>query len=323
MGLWGVKTILNEALSLQSNLAMLIREDGLDAETKHTDLNDWDEWIRVEGATRTKLIAYCFFNLCSTAYNTPPLMLTSELRMVLPLKSRLWRAETAWQWQDLRQSTPMVDMTVHEAFSRLFLGSHPSLPPAQMSSFGHHVLIHALIQHVYLLKQASLATRSGHETRRPLKPDDVEEVSRALRIWQSGFEQQQQRAADSGHFGPGAEQASVASLAHNSTALLRLAYIRLYADILPSRGLETRDAMLTASALNAAPALLRSLSLHRALFQAIHALSMLVKVGVQYVARTASTQWSIQHSRSFIPGHQPLLPVASSLSSCTQAPPSR
>ncbi|POR31490.1 Transcriptional regulator ADR1 [Tolypocladium paradoxum] len=295
VGLWGVKTILQDALSLQSTLAILIREEGLSVETSQAVLTDWDAWIRLEGANRTKLIAYCFFNLCSTAYDMPPLLLTSELNLYLPLRSRLWRAETAWQWQELRQSTPIAEVTVHEAFSRLFGRTNQGLP-TNLSSLGHYVLIHALIQHVYLLKQTSFAAGSPYDVQRTLKPEDVEEVTQALRVWQTSFEHRHQlKAAESGHL-MSADSLTGGSLTFNATALLRLAYIRLYTDIPPSRSLETRDTMLIASALSATPLLLRSLRLHRAVFQAVHALSMLVKAGVNYVARAKSTEWSIQHS---------------------------
>lgn len=66
-GLWGAKTILQNALSLQSTLSLLIRQEGLRVETSQAMLSDWDSWVRLEGANRTKLMAYCFFNLCSTA----------------------------------------------------------------------------------------------------------------------------------------------------------------------------------------------------------------------------------------------------------------
>jgi hypothetical protein len=295
VGLWGARTVLHEALSLQSNLAILIREEGLTVETNSSALTDWEAWIRLEGATRTKLIAYCFFNLCSTVYNMPPALLTAELNMYLPLRSRLWRAESAWQWQELRQSTPLVELTVHDAFSRLFGRSSQGLP-TQLSSFGNYVMIHALLQHVYLLKQTSIAAGPPYDVQRSLKPDDVEEVTSALRVWQTSFEHRHQlRSAESGHFGA-PDSSSGGSLAYNATALLRLAYIRLYTDIPPSRSLETRDFMLVASALSTTPPLIRSLRLHRAVFQAVHALSMLVKAGVNYVARTKTSEWSIQHS---------------------------
>ncbi|OAQ73816.2 C2H2 transcription factor (AmdA) [Pochonia chlamydosporia 170] len=295
VGLWGAKTILQEALSLQSNLAILIREEGLNVEASPSSLNEWESWIRLEGANRTKLIAFCFFNLCSTAYDMPPLLLTAELNLYMPVRSRLWRAESAWQWQELRQSTPVADITVHEAFSRLFGRTTQGLPN-HLSSLGHYILIHALIQHVYLLKQTSFAAGSPYDVQRTLKPEDVEEVSQALRVWQTSFEHRHQlRAAESGH-SMNTDASSGGSLTFNATALLRLAYIRLYTDIPPSRALETRDSMMIASALNGTPLLHRSLRLHRAVFQAVHVLSMLVKAGVNYVARAKSAEWSIQHS---------------------------
>ncbi|KAM0527824.1 hypothetical protein ACHAP9_005010 [Verticillium nonalfalfae] len=79
VGLWGASAILHEALSLQSHLAILVREEGLTAESSPGAAPDWETWVRLEGASRTKLIAYCFFNLCSIAYNMPPLLLTSDL----------------------------------------------------------------------------------------------------------------------------------------------------------------------------------------------------------------------------------------------------
>ncbi|KAF4985244.1 hypothetical protein FDECE_16707 [Fusarium decemcellulare] len=295
VGLWGVPTILHEALSLQSNLAILIREEGLVAEVSQSAVNDWETWIRLETATRTKLVAYCFFNLCSIAYNMPPLLLTSELNLLLPQRGKLWRAETAWQWQEMRQSTPMIELTLHDAFSRLFGRTNQGLPQ-HLSSFGSYVLIHALIQHIYLLKQTSFATGLPYNIHRTMKPEDVDEVSQALRVWQTSFEDQHQlRAAESGHYSV-SDSIEGGTLDYTATALLRQAYIRLYTDVTPSTALETRDPLLVASALSRTPLLVRSLRLHRAVFQAIHALSMLVKAGVNYVARTKSAEWSIQHS---------------------------
>ncbi|EGY17922.1 regulatory protein [Verticillium dahliae VdLs.17] len=295
VGLWGASAILHEALSLQSHLAILVREEGLTAESSPGAAPDWETWVRLEGASRTKLIAYCFFNLCSIAYNMPPLLLTSDLSLFLPYPSRLWRAESTWQWQEARQSCPSVDITVHDAFARLF-GRSPQSLPAHITSLGHYVLIHALTQHVFLLKQTSFALSSPFEPQRGLKPDDVEEVLQALRVWQTSFEHRHQlRAAESAHMGPN-DTFPGGPVAFNATALLRLAYIRLYTDITPSRSLETRDHMLIASSLSNTPLLVRSLRLQKAVFQAIHALSMLVKAGVNYVARTKSLEWSIQHS---------------------------
>lgn len=300
VGLWGAKAILHEALSLQSLLALLIREEGLLAEPNQA--TDWDTWIRVEASIRTKLITYCFFNLCSIAYNTPPLLLTSEVHLYLPSPSRLWRAETAWQWQEVRQSYPNIEISLQEAFSRLL--NRPSQgPPSSMTSLGNYVLIHALVQHIFLLKQTSFASLSPFEVHRGLKMDDVEEVTQALRIWTIGFEQHRQmRANETGAPPPGGSNGDVLAadpVAFNSTALLRLAYIRLYTDLSPSRSLETRDHVLIAASFSDASLLVRSQRLSRAVMNAIHPLAMLVKQGVNYVARTKSLEWSMQHSREF------------------------
>jgi len=256
---------------------------------------DWETWARIEGSSRTKLIAYCFFNLCSIAYNTPPLLLTSEMNLLLPNPSRLWRAESAWQWQEARQSLPNTEISLQDAFSRLL--NRPSQGPlTHISSLGNYVLIHAFIQHIYLLKQTSFAMSSPFDVHRGLKMEDVDEVTQALRVWQIGFEQHQLRAAEAGQGGGGLDSAAEGAIAFNSTALMKLAYIRLYTDLSPSKVLECRDHIVIANGFHDAPLLVRSPRLTRAILQAIHALSMLVKVGVNYVATTKSREWSMQHS---------------------------
>lgn len=289
VGLWGAKAILREALSLQSLLALLVREEGFLSESTQTA--DWEAWVRIEGANRTKLVTYCFFNLCSIAYNMPPLLLTSELNLILPHSSKLWRAETSWQWQEARQSFPSMDISIQDAFSRLF-SRPPQGPPAYMSSLGNYILIHAILQHIFLLKQTSFNAVSPFGG---LRQDDVEDCFQALRIWQMSFEQHQARVTE-GSNQNGTDVLPGGPVAYNSTALWRLASIRLYTDLSPSRTLESRDASQIAQAFHDAPYLVRSVRTNRAVFQAIHALSMLVKVGVNYVARRKSSEWSMQHS---------------------------
>ncbi|KAK3316432.1 hypothetical protein B0H66DRAFT_576328 [Apodospora peruviana] len=294
IGLWGAKPILFDALTLQSLLALLVREDGLIAEPNQA--SDWDTWIRLESGTRTKLIAYCFFNLCSIAYNTTPSLLTSEVHLYLPSPSRVWRAESAWQWQEARQSYQHIEIPLQEAFSRL-LSRTSQAPLSPVTSLGNYVLIHALVQHIFLLKQTSFASLSTFDVHRGLKMEDVEEVSHALRFWGMGFEQHRQlRASENGSQANAGDSFAGDPVAFNSTALHRLAYIRLHTDLSHSRSLETRDHVLVASAFSDAPLLVRSPRLCRAVMQAIHALSILVKMGVNYVARTKSSEWSMQHS---------------------------
>jgi hypothetical protein len=63
MGMWGPRALLREALIIQNQLALLIRELGLySIEVSQDDLS-WEDWIHIEGDSRTKFMAYCFFNL--------------------------------------------------------------------------------------------------------------------------------------------------------------------------------------------------------------------------------------------------------------------
>ncbi|KAJ4419169.1 hypothetical protein N0V85_001125 [Neurospora sp. IMI 360204] len=283
LSLWGAKAILHEALSLQSQLALLVREEGLQGEPNQA--LDWESWVRTESATRTKLIAYCFFNLCSVAYNTVPLLLTSEIQLYLPNATRLWRAGDSIQWQEARQTCPNTEVPLPIAFARLFNRGIQG-PPPQLTSLGNYVLIHAILQHIFVLKQATFATSLGMQ--RALRGQENEDTCQAIRVWFHSVEQQRHvEGVDT--WDP---------VDSNSVALHRVAFIRLNTDLNASRHLETRDYNAAGRAYAEAPLLLRGMLLNRAVYQAIQALSPLVKMGVNYVARTKSPEWGVQHSMS-------------------------
>lgn len=299
-----------------------MREEGLDAESSHQQPShqpptpDWETYVRVESATRTKLIAYCFLNLGSIAYNTPPLLLTSEVHLPLPSSSRLWKAENAWQWQEMRQTYQPAEISLQDAFSRLL--NRPSQgSPSPLTSLGYYVLIHALNQHIFMLKQTSFASLSPFEISRGLKMEDVEDVTQALKIWYSGFDQHIARQAEAGPHGNPGDASPDGPIALNSSSLLRIAYIRLYTGLVPSRSLETRDHVLISAAFSDAPLLVRTPLLCRTIASAIFALSQLVKIGVSYVAKTKSPEWGVQHScksptsLNFTATHRPKLTMHS------------
>ncbi|KAL1862659.1 hypothetical protein Daus18300_008457 [Diaporthe australafricana] len=285
--LWGAKAILQDALSLQSQLALLIRDEGLNSNP--TQIQDWDTWVRNEGSNRTKLIAYCYFNLCSVAYNSPPVLFTSEMNLFLPGPARLWRAESAWAWRDARPSVQYMELPLQEALTRLL--HRPSQGPLNdLTSLGNYVLIHALIQHIYLLKQTSFANTSPFEIHRGLKAEDVEEVTQALRVWQLGFEEHRMRITQSAQQ-MGSENFPGGPVSFDATALSRLAHIRLHTDLVPARALESREPYAAANIFNNLSPLPRGPRLNKAILQAVHALSMLVKAGINYIARTKSLEW--------------------------------
>ncbi|CAG9955465.1 unnamed protein product, partial [Clonostachys rosea f. rosea IK726] len=76
---WGEKEFVRDALSMASQVAMLVRELGIgtpeDAPTR--DLG-WQDWIDKEGRRRTLFVAYVLFSLQCTAFNVPPMILNQE-----------------------------------------------------------------------------------------------------------------------------------------------------------------------------------------------------------------------------------------------------
>lgn len=83
-----------------------------------------------------------------------------------------------------------------------------------------------------------------------------------------------------------------------TSSLLGLAYVRLHLDTGPHRDLHSRDRMCIASALNRLPRVSRGTRLTPALLYACHCLSIPVRLGVDYVAKTQAFHWSVRHCLS-------------------------
>jgi hypothetical protein len=275
------KEILREALAIQSILATLIRDDGLEMEPLQADIS-WTDWVRRETVKRTKFIVYGFSNLHCIVYNIPPFMLTSEVKLPLPCSAAEFKAPTEALWQEARKKTA-PEVLFQDALKRLFSKKGRDVTECNSSS-GNYALIHALIQHVFFLRQVA---RCRYEGPGDLSTEDVASLENALRNWQIGWRQNPESSLDPmNQNGP---------VAFNSTALLRLAYIRLYVDT-AGRALETRDPVLIANAFRAGPAIKRSPKITRAVLHSAHALSIPIKIGYRLVAKTQSFIWSIQHS---------------------------
>ena len=85
-------------------------------------------------------------------------------------------------------------------------------------------------------------------------------------------------------------------LSFTSTTLMRLAHIRINIDLGPARSLGTWDPNIIAKALNESPPVQRSSKLTRAALHCVHALSIPVKLGINYVAHTHVAYWSHQYA---------------------------
>lgn len=81
-----------------------------------------------------------------------------------------------------------------------------------------------------------------------------------------------------------------------SIAFLALASVRLHLDLGSHRNLEACDSLSMAASLRKAQAPTRGPGLATALLHSVHALSIPVRMGVDYVSRSQMFFWSCQHS---------------------------
>lgn len=223
-----------------------------------------------------------FSNLHCIVYNIPPFMLTSEVKLTLPCSAAEFKAPTEALWRDARV-TRKPEVLFQVALKRLFSKDGRDVTECNSSS-GNYALIHALIQQIFFLRQT---TRCRFDGSADLSLEDIASLEVALRNWQLGWRRNPESSLD--------PMSPNGPVAFNSTALLRLAYIRLYVDT-AGRALETRDPFLIANAFRAGPAIKRSPKITRAVLHSAQALSIPIKIGYRLVAKTQSFIWSIQHS---------------------------
>ncbi|KAH8693219.1 putative early growth response protein [Talaromyces proteolyticus] len=291
------KEILRQALAIQSILATLVREDGLKMGPLTGEDVSWEEWIRYECIKRTKFIVFCFFNLHCIVYNIPSLILSSELDLPLPCSAAEFKAPSAVRWREAKKKQQLPEIHFQTAFHRLFnRSSYKDSDYSYTSSLGNYILIHALIQHIFFVRQIVRCRIPNQPStayhNQDQDSDEISSLEQALRNWQLGWEQNPESSLDPlDPNGP---------IAFNSTALLRLAYIRLN-NIFVGPGhhaLATRDPVQIAHSFRESPAtrIRRTRKLVRAVLHSAHALSIPVKIGIRLVARTQTFTWSIQHS---------------------------
>ncbi|KIW54839.1 hypothetical protein, variant [Exophiala xenobiotica] len=276
------REILREALAIQSVLATLVRDDGFKSPPMSENIS-WSDWIRRETNKRTKLIVFCFFNFHTIVYNIPSLILASELDLPLPCNASEFKAPTAAKWKEVHSRTP-PEVGLQTALHRLFSRTSNDVKTYN-SSLGNYVLVHAILQHIFFVRHTS-RYRLDHDNE--LRSDDVAAIEQALRNWQLAWKRNPESSLDPMNpNGP---------VTFNSTALLRLAYIRLNVDLGPGRALDTRDPVQIANAFRDSPSVKRTPKLVRAVLHSAHALSIPVKIGIHLVAQTQTFMWSIQHS---------------------------
>ncbi|KAJ5613229.1 hypothetical protein N7510_006423 [Penicillium lagena] len=275
----------HEALSFRSLMETLVRKGGLNRLPDHD--GSWESWIQRERVKRTKLIVFCFFNIHTIVFDLPPVILTEEVAIDLPCTEKEWQASQAEIWQAERSQSP-GEPKFQDALATLFNPSSSEVE--RFSSLGGYVLIHAILQDIWLMTKAGRlpVSRRSRFGPPPASTQEIVAVEQALERWCQCWERNQESSIDplSPH-GP---------LSFTSAALLRLAYIRLNADCGSARQLQTWDPVQIAFSLKENLHVRRGDRLTRAALHCAHALSTPVKLGLSFVAHSQVVLWSNQHA---------------------------
>ncbi|EXJ77538.1 hypothetical protein A1O3_09765 [Capronia epimyces CBS 606.96] len=276
---WSDLKILPDALSMAGQLATLARVNGtseLDPAPLQQQQADWSSWVTVEERRRSLYAAYVLFNLHTIAFDTPPLILNQEVGIMLPSSAELWKATNAIQWHQCGGGGEQVDRPFKVELQSLCDGD----ANAGVSSFSNYLLIHGLLQQIYVDRHGSTGSSLGCETRKALET--------ALRTWQRSWELTHESTLD--------PLSPKGPLGFTAASLLRHAYIWLSSDgPIPNRGLLRRDLRCLVGNDRHYPTQ-RLPHLDRAVLHAVHALAVPVRLGIELITRARQPFWTIEHS---------------------------
>ncbi|PIG79666.1 hypothetical protein AARAC_001528 [Aspergillus arachidicola] len=289
LGTWGNHDLLHDSLGMAGQMALYLRDSGLLLHDFHSKDGSWSTWIQQEGQRRTKFIAYMICNNQTILYNMPPKILNSEVSsLYLPWPEELWSASTASEWKSLRSKWPHC-VSFGDGYGKLFHNKSLPRERVSLSSFGNLVLIHGLFQHIYLAWEASFCIPgSSNDQPTSIPVEFLTRFHTALRRWQKSWETSSDPSIT--------PLSPKGPLGFNATAIFRIACIRLHFNLGPHRSLGTGDPEAIASAFCNAPRPAQTPRIYHAVLQSIHALSIPVRIGVEYVARTQTLTWSTIHS---------------------------
>ncbi|KAK5098280.1 hypothetical protein LTS08_006413 [Lithohypha guttulata] len=203
--------------------------------------SEWLEWKILEERKRTLYSIFVLSSMLVMAYNRPPALTNSEIRLDLPCDEELWAAESAHAWRALggnaavrSRAIPFAGALTHllttaqrekQAMEQNYNTDswhQHEIPNSVLkpSSFGCLVLINALHNYIWETRQRHLG--------RQWTPQEVEamhaHIEPALRAWSTAWSSNPLHVIERPNpFGAG-------PLPADSIPLLDLAYVRLFVD---------------------------------------------------------------------------------------------
>ncbi|KIN05257.1 hypothetical protein OIDMADRAFT_115738 [Oidiodendron maius Zn] len=286
-------SLLQDAFEMANCLVCDLREEKLLEQVDNCLDLTWEQWVRMESRRRTILGAFVFLHIQSIVYDIPPKLMSSEICLIrVPVSEALWRARNATEWMTMQTQDKPADITFGECYAAYFASTREHSSKCDVSPFGNLASIHAMIQQIYLAWELSFTTFSYGGCDEPkiqcLPPSMVTRFEHALGNWKSNWEATTESSID--------PASSCGPLGFNSTALFRIACMRLHFNLGPHLKFNTRDPRIIAEAIRQAPLPARTPKLYNAILQSAHSLSIPVRLGVEYVARTQTLTWSIVHT---------------------------
>jgi hypothetical protein len=286
---WGHQDLLQDSVAMADHMSLYLRNSGLLLHDRQSDSESWDVYILQEGQRRTKFIAYTLSNIQIILFNMPPKILNSEIAsLYIPWPEELWAAPNAQEWQTLRLKRP-PSISFGHGYSQLFQLKTPHRECLSLSSFGNLLLVHGLFQHIYLAWESAFCLETSGSAQSLSLPQDIRtRFHTALKRWQSSWETSSDPSA-----GPSSPKGP---LGFNATAIFRIACLRVHLNLGPHRRIGTWNPEIIATAFLNAPLPTQTPQVYHAVLQSIHSLSIPVRLGVEYVAKTQALTWSTIHS---------------------------
>ena len=239
-----------------------------------------DQWIEDETCRRTYYAVYIFFGMLSLTFNHAPAMSFDEFdNLELPSSESLWNLDVTDEEAWSRYLASPNSITVREAHDSLFQGE-----PMRYSAFATRVLINALFLQVWNHKRSYEALQ-----------DVVTEykLRLALEAWQNSLDVCEPETIvvplstpQKGH-----------PLIFNSMAVYRNTRARLEVDLKSvQEALRYHSSFEVAAAMTVARnKVRRSHEMNKVIQQCFECIELAAIQGINWVAKTSATNWSIEH----------------------------
>ncbi|KAJ9495649.1 hypothetical protein LTR67_000651 [Exophiala xenobiotica] len=239
-----------------------------------------EQWVTEEGCRRTYYAVYIFFGMLTLTYNHTPAISFNEFdSLPLPSSESLWIIEPTDEdsWQDIFAASPTI--TVREAYDSLFQGD-----AARYSAFATRVMINALFLEVWNLRRSFESLQ-----------DVVLEwkIRIALETWERSLDLCEPEII----VVPLSTPHKSHPLIFNSMAVYRNTRAFLEVDLKNvQEALRYHNSYEIAAAMTLArDNVKRTKEMIKVIEQGYECMEIVAMQGINWVTKTSSTNWSIEH----------------------------